>query len=142
MNTPGKAVIKFMEENNFGVFGDNLYYGRVPGSISTKNKIYWIVPSAGSPTRKNVTGEITKMYPFYIYYRTDSVKDLEEKLFELDQTITSQRCYNLDGFQTVDFLVFSSASEPMQDSENRDYGFLVINVQIHDITKVAEPESN
>ena len=135
MNTPAKALLKFLEDNNIAQFGTNLFYGHVPSSIKTNISLYWVTQSGANVSRHNVTGEDAKNYTYNIHYRSASAQDVEEKMFALDKLITSKRCYDLDGFETIALKVFSSPESPTLDFENRATSFMVVTAEIYDITK-------
>ena len=88
--TVTEAFIEWLEAQGVATFGQDLYLRRVPDSKQTPSSLYWIIPSGGFPLGRNRTGEMIKQYSYQINYRSKKAKEVEQKLFELEELINCQ----------------------------------------------------
>lgn len=129
--TVAQSFIKWLEDQDVATFGQDLYLRRVPDSKSTPDALYWIVPNGGFPLGKNKTGEIIKQYSFLINYRSTSVRDVEEKLFALEELLNCQNCVELEGFEVLEIEVDAYPSDGDIDEEDRETGLLQVNIKTY-----------
>lgn len=126
-----ESFIEFLETQGIATFGQDLYLGRVPNSLKTNDPIYWVITAGGTPLQTLSTGEKVKQYTVYIYYRSRSGKDVEQKLFFLEELLNCTRCVQLNGFETVGIEVTQFPSDQDLDSEDREVGLLQVNIKTY-----------
>ena len=129
--TVAQSFIKWLEEQGVATFGQDLYLRRVPDSKSTPDAIYWIIPSGGFRIGKNRTGEVIKQYSFIINYRSVSARDVEEKLFALEELLNCTNCVTLEGFDVIEIEVDAYPSDGDIDEEDRETGLLQVNIKTY-----------
>lgn len=129
--TIAQSFIKFLETQGCGVFGQDLFLGRVPNSLNTNTKLFWVIPSGGSVIQKNKTNESIKSYQFLVYYRSNSAREVDEKLFQLEEILNCIACVQLENFEVVDISATQFATKQDLDSENRMVGFLQVRLQTY-----------
>jgi len=125
------SFAQFLVDQGIATFGQDLYTSKVPNSLNTTTKLYWLVTSGGSPLIKLRTGEIVKLYTIRIYYRSDSAKDVEKKLFQLEELLNCSRCVELTNFEVVEVDVTQFPSDEDIDSEEREVGMLQVNIKTY-----------
>ena len=126
-----EAFAKWLEDNNVATSGQDLFLRRVPSSTKTPSSVYWIIPGGGFPIARNKTGEMIKQYSFTINYRSMSAGEVEQKLFELEELINCQGCLVLEGYEVLEVEVNSFADDGDMDEENREVGFLQVNIKTY-----------
>lgn len=129
--TLSQSFVKFLQQKGYGIPGQNMYLFRVPNSKKTETEILWIIPSGGSPIRKNQTGEMIKSYQILIYYRSNSAQKVDEVLNDLETTLNCSSCVNLEGFELVDIRVTQLPVDQDLDSENRMVGSINCQLQVY-----------
>ena len=129
--TVAQSFIKWLEEQGVATFGQDLYLRRVPDSKSTPDAIYWIIPSGGFRIGENRTGEVIKQYSFIINYRSVSARDVEEKLFALEELLNCANCVTLEGFEVIEIEVDAYPSDGDIDEEDRETGLLQVNIKTY-----------
>ena len=129
--TVTEAFIEWLEAQGVATFGQDLYLRRVPDSPKTPSSLYWIVPSGGFPLGQNRTGEMIKQYSYQINYRSKSAKEVENKLFELEEMLNCQSCIALEGYEVLDVEVTSFADDGDIDDEDREIGLLQVNIKTY-----------
>lgn len=129
--TISQSFIKFLEAQGYGVFGQDLYLYRVPNSLKTKTNLFWVVPNSGSVIQKNKTNEKIKSHQFLVYYRSNSAREVDEKLSQLEETLNCMTCVQLEGYQTLDVSATQFSSDIDPDSENRMVGFIQVTIQTY-----------
>lgn len=126
--TVGEAFIKFLEDRNIGTFNVDLYLGMLP--LDAPNEAWLVVVSGGAPELVTADGGMIKVYTFNIYRRSLAGKEIERKLFSLEEDLNRAECVNLDGFETI----YSRATQFAQDidleNENRRIGLLQAQVRL------------
>lgn len=126
--TVGEAFIKFLEGKVNAIFGENLYLGELP--INAPDEAWLVVVSGGNPELVTADGGMMKIYTFSIYRRSLAGKEIERKLFALEEALNCTTCVNLDGFETI----YSRATQFAQDidltNENRRIGLLQAQVRL------------
>ena len=129
--TFSNSFIKFMEKQGFGVFGQSLFYNRVPSSLKTDTDLFWIIPSGGRPVQKNVSSEQIKAYNVLIYYRSMHAKKVDEVLYNVEKLFNCLGCVDLEGFETISISANQYATSIDLDAENRNYGFVSVEIQVY-----------
>lgn len=126
--TVGEAFRDFLVELGVGVFGEDLFLGEMP--LDAPDNAWLITVGGGNPEVVTLDGAMMKLYSFNIYYRSISGKDIERKLFSLEETLNCATCVNLVGFETI----YSRATQFAQDidfeNENRRIGMLQAQVRL------------
>lgn len=126
-----ESFVEFLETQGIPTSGQDLYIGKVPNSLKTKDPVYWIITSGGIPIQTLSTGEKIKQYTIYIYYRSRSGRDVEQKLFDLEELLNCSRCVDLNGFETVGIEVTQFPIDQDLDSEDRKVGLIQINIKTY-----------
>lgn len=116
----------YMESLSLGTFGTDLYIGSVP--LNADDPVWWIVTSGGSTESKNQTGEKVKQYILNVYYRNTDAEDVYETLQDFEETVNSDACTQLQGFDTIELEATQFASD--QDIDNQDATVGLIQVTI------------
>lgn len=129
--TVTQAFIDWLEDNDVATFGQDLYLRRLPDSREVPDAVYWLVPSGGFRLGKNRTGETLKQYSYTLNYRAPKAKEVEEKLFELEEMLNCQNCVQLDGYEVVEIEVEVYSSDGDIDEEDRETGLLQINIKTY-----------
>jgi len=128
IQTVGEAFIKFLEGKNIGIFNQNLYLGMLP--LEAPDEAWLVVVSGGAPELVTVDGGMIKVYTFNIYRRSLAGKEIERKLFSLEEDLNRAECVQLDGFETI----YSRATQFAQDTdfenENRRIGLLQAQIRL------------
>ena len=129
--TISQSFVEFLESKGFGTFGQNIYLYRVPNSKKTQTELFWIVPTGGTPTRRNRTGELIKAYQFSLYYRSMSAKKIDEVLNQAEEMLNCATCVQLNGFELVDIQATQFPISQDLDSEDRVVGLLQVQLQVY-----------
>jgi len=126
--TVGEAFVKFLEDNGFGTFGQDLYYGELPQDAPDNS--WLVIVSGGNPDLVTADGSMIKVYTFNVYRRSLAGKEMERDLFSLEETLNCTRCVNLEGFETI----YSRATQFAQDidleNEQRRIGLIQAQVRL------------
>lgn len=128
IETVTEAFAKFLEDNSVATFGTDLFIGNVPTQPDT---LYYLITAGGSPVSKLTTGERVKQYFISVYYRSLSGKDIERKLFALEELINTPGCVQLEGFNTHEVEATQFPSDEDNDNEERRIGMLQVNIKIY-----------
>lgn len=126
-----ESFIQWLEDEGVATFGQDLYLRRVPDSPKTPSSVYWIIPSGGFVIGKNKTGEMIKQYSYIINYRAVKAKEVEEKLYALEDLLNCQDCIELEGYQVLNVEVSVFPDDGDIDDEDRETGLLQINIQTY-----------
>ncbi len=129
--TISRAFVQFLENQGYGIFGQNIYLYRVPNSFKAETEVLWIIPSGGNIIGRNRTGEQIKAYQFLVYYRSVSAKKIDEALSELEKTLNCSQCVELPGFELVQVNTTQFPVDQDLDSENRMVGLLRVQLEIY-----------
>lgn len=129
VQTVGEAFVKFLESISYGTFGTNLFLGEVPDSAPAKTM--WVITSGGSPEFTTLGGGMMKTYIVDINYRSTSGKDLERKLFALEEILNCTACVELEGFETIGIQAAQFSSDLDIDDESRRIGVLQATVRLY-----------
>ena len=126
-----ESFIQWLESEGVATFGQDLYLRRVPDSKHTPDSVYWIIPSGGFRIGKNKTGEMIKQYNFIINFRAVKAKEVEEKLYALEELLNCQSCIELEGFQVLEVEVDVFPDDGDIDDEDRETGLLQVNIKTY-----------
>lgn len=126
-----ESFIQWLEGQGVATFGQDLYLRRVPDSKNTPTSLYWIIPGGGFPLGRNRTGEMIKQYSYTINYRSNKVKEVEEKLNALEELLNCQNCIVLDGYEVLEVEVNVFPSDGDNDEEDRETGLLQVNIKTY-----------
>ena len=132
MNNPetvSESFIKWLEDENIGTFGTDIYLSQVPEEAP--DTCYWVITNGGSPISKNRTGERVKQYFTSIYYRSTKAKTVERNLFALENLINAPGCLQLEGFEVIEFEASQFPQDDDIDNEQLRVGLLQVNIQIY-----------
>lgn len=127
--TVSESFIKWLEDEGIGTFGTDIYLSQVPEKAP--NTCYWVLTSGGIPISKNKTGERVKQYFTSVYYRSTRAKDVERKLFALEELVNSPNCLQLEGFEVIEFEASQFPQDDDLDNEQLRVGTLQVNIQIY-----------
>ncbi len=126
--TVGESFTKFLEDQNIGVRGNDLFLGELP--LQAPNKAWLVIVSGGNPDLVTADGSMVKLYTFSIYRRALAGKEIERDLFSLEEMMNCTSCVNLDGFETI----YSRATQFAQDidleNEQRRIGLLQAQIRL------------
>lgn len=129
--TISQSFVELLERKGYGVFGQNIFLYRVPNSLKTQTDLFWIIPSGGYKVANNKTGEAVKAYQFVIYYRSNSAKDVDEKLSAMEEELNCSGCVTLEGFELVQLNVTQFTADQDLDAENRMVGMLSVQLEVY-----------
>lgn len=128
IQTVGEAFVKFLQDKGVGEFGVDLFLGEMP--LGAPNSAWLVVVSGGNPDTVTLDGSMIKLYTFNIYHRSLAGKEIERKLFSLEEALNCSTCVNLEGFETI----YSRATQFAQDidleSEDRRIGMLQAQIRL------------
>lgn len=130
--TIGQSFIKFLESQGCGVFGQDLFLIRVPNSLKTKTNIFWVTPSGGNPVQRNKTKELIKSYSFIIHFRSQSAREVDERLFALEKVLNCMSCVNLEEFNLVSIKATQFGADQDLDSEDRMIGTISVQIEVYE----------
>lgn len=127
--TVGEAFVKFLEEKIPATFGEDLFLGEIP--LDAGDSVWLVLVSGGDPEMVTADGGMLKRYTFNIYHRSLAGKEIERKLFSLEEILNCSTCVNLEGFETI----YSRATQFSQDidltNEQRRIGTLQAQVRLY-----------
>jgi hypothetical protein len=129
IDTVSEAFIQFLQDQGFGTFGTDLYLGQVPDDA--QDVVYWVVTTGGSPIQKLRSGEKVKQYFITVNYRGNQTKEVEKKLFELEELLNCTECVNLEDFDVIEIEATQFPTDVDMDSEERRVGFVQANVKLY-----------
>lgn len=124
-----RAFVDYLEDLLGITFGQGIYLGGVP--LDADDAVYWVVSDGGAPTQKLPTGEIVKTYQLNVFYRDTDEQAVYDNLQSLEESINSDSCTQLSGYETIDMeAVLFSVDEDL-DSEDRKVGLIQVIITIH-----------
>lgn len=129
--TVTEAFIEWLEDQGIATFGQDLFLRRVPDSKDTPSSVYWIIPSGGFSLGRNRTGEMLKQYSLIINFRSTKAKEVEEKLFALEELLNCQSCMVLEGYEVLEVEVSVFPDDGDIDDEDREVGLLQVNIKTY-----------
>lgn len=129
IDTVSEAFIEYLETNSIATFGTDLYLGQVPDDAP--DNCWWILTSGGSPIQTLRSGEKVKQYFISVYHRSTQTKDVEKKLFALEELLNTPNCLELTGFEVIEVEATQFPSDVDLDNEERRVGFLQANIKTY-----------
>lgn len=124
-----RAFAKFMEDNGFGVFGEDLFIGGVPQTAP--NKAWWISFGGGFNLTKNKTGEKEKNYIVNIYYRNLDGEDVYNQLQELEELLNSSDCLEIEEYIITEIEASLFPTDQDLDNEDRTVGTIQATITVY-----------
>lgn len=131
VKTISEAFIAYLQAQGIATFGTDLFLNQVPSSLVTQDNVYWIITSGGGPIQSLRSGEKIKQYYISIYYRSTSNKDVERKLFALEELLNCAECVQLTGFDVISVSAEQFPSDRDLDNEERRVGFLQSTIRVY-----------
>lgn len=129
VDTVSESFIQYLEGQGIATFGTDLYLGQVPDDAA--DTCYWVITSGGTPIQKLRSGEKVKQYFISIYYRSTKTKDVEKKLFELEELLNCTNCVELEGFEVLEVEANQFPTDVDFDNEERRVGFIQANIKTY-----------
>lgn len=129
VQTVSEAFVEWLQDNGYGVFGQNLFLGQVPQDAP--DAVFWVITSGGSPIQKLPSGGAVKQYFISLYYRDDREVNIERTLFAIEELLNCSSCINLTGLQVYDVQSSQFPTDQDIDKEERRIGFLQANIKIY-----------
>ena len=131
--TVSESFIKWMEDNGFGTFdpsgeSGDIFLNQIPDDAP--DNAYWVVTAGGDVTSKNVSAESVQQFSTQVFYRNKSGKEVEHKLFALNQRVNARGCFSIEGFNLYD-IEASMPEDNDRDVEGRRLASLVVAIQIY-----------
>jgi hypothetical protein len=126
--TVSESLVKWMEDNGYGVFGTDIFLNQVPNNAP--DNTFWVVSAGGSVTKSMITQESIQQFSTQIFYRNTAGAEVEHMLFNLNQQINNTNCLTIDNF----YIYQIEATMPQnndRDAENRRLASLVIATKIY-----------
>lgn len=128
IETVGEAFIKFLEDKNIGTFNEDLFFGQLPQEAPDES--WLVVVGGGNPETVTLDGSMIKLYTLSIYRRSLSGKEVERKLFSLEEDLNCPSCVNLEGFETIYSRATNFAQDTDLENENRRIGLLQAQIRL------------
>lgn len=129
MNVTAQFVRLMDTEFSLGTPGQDIFIGGVPKRAP--DRCWWVTSGGGSVEQKLRTGETFKNYVADVYYRSDSDRDVYEKLQAFEEQINSAGCLQLDGYNTIDLEAILFPTDQDLDSEDRTVGLLQVRIRTY-----------
>ena len=132
MNNPEtvtEAFIQWLEQEGIGTFGTDIYSPQIPEDAP--DAAYWLQTAGGGVVLTLATGEKVKQYFVTINYRSRKGKEVERKLFDLENLINKPQCLKLTGFEVYEVSATQFPVDNDLDDEDRRIGFVQANIQIY-----------
>lgn len=132
MNNPetvSEAYVKWLEDQNIATFNVDLFLNQV--NDKAPDTCYWVKTSGGNTVRVLATGEKVKQYAIETDYRSMSGKEVERKLFALEELLNTPGCFELEGFEVYNISASQYPNDADLDNEDRRQGFVLANIQIY-----------
>ena len=141
-DTVNTTVITFLEEAGCGIFGVDLFFGRVPEKNiegkPTPTDCWWVIPLSTSVTHHNVTGEDSIRYPYTLYRRSRELKKVDQGIQKATNAILDSKCHNFGDYKTLALDLVGTNQQYGEDTEERAYASLAFAATLYDITNPAE----
>jgi hypothetical protein len=126
-----RAFATFLESAGFGTFETDLFIGGAPSSNVAPSTLWWLKSYGGTPAIRLRTGEMVKTYQVQVFYRDYDPKNVEDKLFALEERLNDRNTPQLVGFNTVETEAFTFPYDNDLDDEERKIGLLQANITIY-----------
>lgn len=136
-NTIGREVIDFLCKELDLVFGDDIFFMRVP---TTGNKpVFWLIQNGGYVDRQLKTRQKVKTYSYMLRYRDAKAKDVDEMIFKTETILNRLSCIKFKNFYVYSVQVNSLGTDEDVDVQDRYVGSLSLTVSIYDDYSNAVP---
>ena len=116
------------DELSIATIGTDLWIGQLPSSLKVPDTVWWIIGFGGDPTFKNSTGEVMKQYTIEIRYRNIDPEVVYNSLQTLEESLNSDLCSQITGYDTVDIEATTFPVDDDLDSEDRKVGLLRVTI--------------
>ena len=126
--TVGEAFIKFLQDKGYGTFGVDLFLGELP--LEAPDEAWLVVVGGGNPEVVTLDGSMLKLYTFNVYRRSLAGKEIERRLFSLEETLNCASCVSLEGFETIYTRATQFAQDIDLENENRRIGLIQAQVRL------------
>lgn len=123
------AFLDFLEDEGYGTIGIDLFIGSVPFNAS--DRALWIVSSGGNSIVKNIDGTKQKTYSLNVYMRSMLASEVYDTLESLETFINSSECFDLSGYNVLEFETILFPSDQDLDVEDRTVGLLTIEITVY-----------
>lgn len=128
IKTVGEAFVKFLHDKGYGVSGQDLFLGELP--LESPDDATLVTVGGGNPESVTVDGSMIKLYTFNVYHRSVAGKEIERKLFSLEEDLNCAQCIQLEGFETIYSRATNFAQDIDLENENRRIGLLQAQIRL------------
>lgn len=128
IQTVGEAFVSFLQGKGVGTFSQDLFLGEMP--LDAPDNASLVTVGGGNPELVTIDGSMIKLYTFNIYHRSLSGKEIERKLFSLEEDLNCTTCVNLEGFETIYSRATNFAQDIDLENEDRRIGLLQAQVRL------------
>jgi hypothetical protein len=125
------AFAAYLETSGIATLGTDLFIGKAPSSDQAADALWWLKSFGGILTTRLKTGETVKTYQIQVYYRDRNAKNVEDKLFDLEERLNGRDTPELLGFSTVETQALVFPYDNDLDDEDRKVGLLQANIVIY-----------
>ena len=129
MNIVGQFVAAMDTTFNLGTPGQDIFIGGAPKRAP--KRCWWVTSGGGSIEQKLRTGETFKNYVIDVYYRSDSDRDVYDKLQSFEDQLNSAGCVQIAGYDTIDIEAVLFPTDRDLDDEDRTVGLLQVRVRTY-----------
>lgn len=123
------AFVQFMEDENLGTFGTDIFIGTVP--LNASEACWWVLSAGGASTQKNNTGERIKNYILSVYYRNTDAEDVYNKLQDFEVLVNSKVCTEIANFATIEMEATVFPTDQDLDDLDRTIGLVEVTVSTY-----------
>lgn len=128
IKTVGEAFVKFLHDKGYAVSGQDLFLGELP--LEAPDDATLVTVGGGNPEAVTVDGSMIKLYTFNVYHRSVAGKEIERKLFSLEEDLNCAQCIKLEGFETIYSRATNFAQDIDLENENRRIGLLQAQIRL------------
>ncbi len=121
-----EAFADFLEAEEIGVFGTNLFIGGAP--LDGPDLCFWLVSSGGAPVSSNQTNEMVKEYTIDVFYRNTDPEDVYDVLQSLEILLNNGSCKTIGSFDIIDVQTSLFPTDQDIDNEDRTVGLLTVKI--------------
>ena len=129
-NTIGREVIDFLCNELDLVFGDDIFFMRVP--TTGKKPVFWLIQNGGYVDRQLKTRQKVKSYSYMLRYRDTKAKNVDETIFKVETILNRLSCIKFKNFQVYNVQVGSLGTDEDVDVQDRYVGSLSLTISIYD----------
>lgn len=125
-----EAFVEYLENLGIATRGQDLWISEVPSSQQLNNvdNQWWVIASGGQPLTKTSTGEMMKIYQFQVFNRNRNIKQIQNAMFSLEESLNCDGCTQLTGYDTIDIEASTFPIDQDIDNEDRKVGLLQVNI--------------